>query len=45
VVSLVRGLDGVVDVVDRLTYELDDTPFMVPSDLLIDRAPGVRRRL
>jgi CBS domain-containing protein len=45
VVSLVRGLDGVVDVVDRLTYELDDTPFMVPSDLLIDRAPGVRRRI
>jgi CBS-domain-containing membrane protein len=44
-VSLVHGLDGVVDVVDRLTFEFDDTPIMVPSDLLIDRAPGVRRRL
>ncbi|HWC40680.1 MAG TPA: CBS domain-containing protein [Actinomycetota bacterium] len=43
VVSLVRGLDGVVDVVDRLTFELDDSPIMVPSDLLISRAPGVRR--
>jgi hypothetical protein len=36
---------AVVGVVDRLTYELDDTPFMVPSDLLIDRVPGVRRRI
>jgi CBS domain-containing protein len=45
VVSLVRGLDGVVDVVERLTYELDDTPIMVPSDLLFDRASGVRRHI
>ena len=44
-VSLVHGIDGVVDVVDRLTFELDDSPIMVPSDLLIDRAPGVRRRI
>lgn len=44
-VSLVRGLDGVVDVVDRLTFELDDTPIMVPSDLLFDRASTVRRRI
>jgi hypothetical protein len=44
-VSLVHGLDGVVDVVDRLTFELDDNPIMVPSDLLISRAPGVRRRI
>ena len=44
-VSLVHGLDGVVDVVDRLTFELDDTPFMVPSDLLFDRASAVRRRI
>ena len=44
-VSLVHGLDGVVDVVDRLTFELDDSPMMVPSDLLMSRAPGVRRRI
>jgi CBS-domain-containing membrane protein len=44
-VSLVRGLDGVVDVVDQLTFELDDTPFMVPSDLLMDRTSAVRRRI
>ena len=44
-VSLVRGLDGVVDVVDRLTFELDDTPIMVPSDLLFERASGVRRQI
>lgn len=44
-VSLVRGLDGVVDVVDRLTFELDDTPIMVPSDLLMDRMSAVRRRI
>jgi osmotically-inducible protein OsmY len=25
-VSLVHGLDGVVDVVDRLTFEVDDSP-------------------
>jgi CBS-domain-containing membrane protein len=44
-VSLVRGLDGVVDVVDRLTFEVDDRPSMVPSDLLFDRASTVRRRI
>jgi CBS-domain-containing membrane protein len=44
-VSLVRGLDGVVDVVDRLTFEVDDRPIMVPSDLLFDRASAVRRRI
>jgi CBS-domain-containing membrane protein len=44
-VNLVHGLDGVVDVLDRLSYEVDDSPIMVPSDLLIDRAPGVRRRI
>ena len=44
-VSLVHGLDGVVDVVDRLTYEVDDSPIMVPSDLLMNRAPEVRRRI
>jgi CBS domain-containing protein len=44
-VSLVRGVDGVVDVVDRLGFETDDTPIMVPSDLLIDQAPMVRRRI
>jgi hypothetical protein len=44
-VSLVHGLDGVVDVVDRLTFEVDDSPIMVPSDLMIDRAPGVLRRI
>jgi CBS domain-containing protein len=45
VVSLVRGLDGVVGVVDRLTFELDDIPIMIPSDLLFDRASAVRRRI
>jgi CBS-domain-containing membrane protein len=44
-VSLVHALDGVVDVVDQLDFEVDDTPIMAPSDLLIDRAPGVRRRI
>jgi CBS domain-containing protein len=44
-VSLVRGLDGVVDVVDRLTFEVDDSPVIVPSDLLMDRASTVRRRI
>jgi CBS-domain-containing membrane protein len=44
-VSLVRGLDGVVDVVDRLTFEVDDIPIMVPSDLLYDRASTARRRI
>jgi CBS-domain-containing membrane protein len=44
-VRLVRGLDGVVDVVDRLTFEVDDSPITVPSDLLFDRASMVRRRV
>jgi osmotically-inducible protein OsmY len=44
-VSLVHGLDGVVDVVDRLTFEVDDGPIMVPSYLLLNRAPEVRRRI
>jgi CBS domain-containing protein len=44
-VNLVHGIDGVVDVVDRLTFEFDDSPIMVPSDLLISRAPSVRRRI
>jgi CBS-domain-containing membrane protein len=44
-VRLVHGVDGVVDVVDRLGFEVDDSTIMVPSDLLIDRAAGVRRRI
>jgi CBS domain-containing protein len=44
-VSLVHGLDGVVGVVDRLAFEVDDSPIMVPSDLLMNRAPDVRRRI
>jgi CBS domain-containing protein len=43
-VGLVHGIDGVVDVVDRLTFELDDSEIMVPSDLLIDWASGTRHR-
>jgi CBS-domain-containing membrane protein len=44
-VSLVHALDGVVDVVDELDFEVDDKPITVPADLLLDRAPGVRRRI
>ena len=44
-VSLVYGIDGVVDVVDRLTFEVDDSPIMVPSDLLMNRASEARRRI
>jgi hypothetical protein len=44
-VNLVRGLDGVLDVVDRLSFELDDSRITVPSDLLIDRASTLRRRI
>jgi len=36
VVGLVHGRDGVVD---QLTFEVDDSPIMVPSDLLMNRAP------
>jgi CBS-domain-containing membrane protein len=46
-VNLVRGLDGVVGVVDRLSFEFDDrtiTVPTVPSDLLIDRAATIGRR-
>jgi CBS domain-containing protein len=44
-VRLVHGVDGVVEVVDRLTFEFDDSTIMVPSDPLIDRAAAVRRRV
>ena len=44
-VSLVHGLAGVVDVVDRLGFEFDDSTIMVPSDLVMNRAAGVRRRV
>jgi CBS domain-containing protein len=40
IVSLVRGLDGVVD---RLTFEVDDTPIMAPSGLLIDQTTTRRQ--
>jgi CBS-domain-containing membrane protein len=45
VVSLVRGLDGVVDVVDRLSFEFDDRTITVPSEPLIDWASTARRRI
>jgi CBS-domain-containing membrane protein len=44
-VNLVRGLDGVVDVVDRLSFRFDDSTITVPSDLLVDWASGARRRI
>jgi CBS-domain-containing membrane protein len=44
-VSLVHGVDGVVEVVDRLGFEVDDSTIMVPSDLVMNRAAGVRRRI
>jgi CBS-domain-containing membrane protein len=44
-VDLVRGLDGVVGVVDRLSFEFDDSEIMVPSDPLVDWASGARRRI
>jgi CBS-domain-containing membrane protein len=44
-VRLVHGLDGVVDVVDRLSFEVDDSSIMVPSDLVMNRASAVRRRI
>ena len=44
-VSLVYGIDGVVDMVDRLTFEVDDSPIMIPSDLLMNRASEARRRI
>jgi CBS-domain-containing membrane protein len=42
-VSLVHGVAGVVEVVDRLGFEFDDRTITVPSDPLIDRATGTRR--
>jgi CBS domain-containing protein len=42
-ISLVHGVAGVVDVVDRLGFEFDDRTITVPSDPLIDRATGARR--
>ena len=44
-VSLVRGLDGVVDVVDRLSFEFDDRTITVPSEPLINWASTARRRI
>ena len=44
-VSLVHGVDGVVEVVDRLGFEFDDRAITVPSHLLIDRSSAVRRRI
>jgi CBS-domain-containing membrane protein len=44
-VGLVRGLDGVVGVVDRLSFQFDDSTITVPSDLLVDWASGARRRI
>jgi CBS-domain-containing membrane protein len=44
-VGLVRGLDGVVDVVDRLSFQFDDSTITVPSDVLVDWASGARRRI
>jgi CBS domain-containing protein len=42
-ISLVHGVAGVVDVVDRLGFEFDDRTITIPSDPLIDRATGARR--
>jgi osmotically-inducible protein OsmY len=44
-VRLVHGVDGVVDVVDRLWFQVDDTRGELRSTLWIDRAPAVRRRV
>jgi len=44
-VRLVHGVDGVVDVVDRLWFEVDDTRDELRSTMWIDRAPAVRRRI
>jgi CBS domain-containing protein len=44
-VRLVHGVDGVVDVVDRLWSEVDDTRDQLGSTMWIDRAPAVRRRV
>jgi CBS domain-containing protein len=44
-VRLVHGVDGVVDVVDRLWFEVDDTREELRSTMWLDRAPAVRRRI
>jgi CBS domain-containing protein len=44
-VRLVHGVDGVVDVVDRLRFAVDDTRQEPRSTMWIDRAPAVRQRL
>jgi CBS domain-containing protein len=44
-VRLVHGVDGVVDVVDRLWFEVDDARDELRSTMWIDRAPAVRRRV
>jgi CBS domain-containing protein len=44
-VRLVHGVDGVVDVVDRLWFEVDDTRDELRSTMWIDRAPAVRRQI
>jgi len=43
--GLVHGVDGVVDVVDRLWFEVDDTRDGLRSTMWMDRAPAVRRRV
>jgi CBS domain-containing protein len=44
-VRLVHGVDGVVDVVDRLRFEVDDARDELRSTMWMDRAPAVRRRV
>ncbi len=44
-VRLVHGVDGVVDVVDRLWFEVDDIRDELRSSMWMDRAPAVRRRI
>jgi len=44
-IRLVHGVDGVVDVVDRLWFEVDDTRDELRLTMWMDRAPAVRRRV
>ncbi|HEY2959449.1 MAG TPA: CBS domain-containing protein [Actinomycetota bacterium] len=44
-VRLVHGVDGVVNVVDRLWFEVDDARDELRSTMWMDRAPTVRRRV
>jgi hypothetical protein len=44
-VRLVHGVDGVVEVVDRLWFEVDDARGEPGSTMWMDRAPAVRRRV